>query len=142
MREVQKALGDLRLFFSPLVRISLIPLWFSDAVCAQVSPIVAADLCDKLLEACARLAEADLAVQVAQSMRGLGIPVGYVAHGCVLRALCLAGAHEVCDVALACGPCDALHGVNAWQSFWRLTTAGKDISPMYHRLYTTASCSA
>jgi hypothetical protein len=61
----------------------------------QVNPIVAADVCDKLLEACARLAEAELAVQVAQSMRGLGIPVGYVAHGCVLRALCMAGGHEV-----------------------------------------------
>lgn len=63
--------------------------------CVQVNPIVAADVCDKLLEACARLAEADLAVQVAHCMRGLGIPVGYVAHGCVLRALCMAGNHEV-----------------------------------------------
>ncbi|BDA45785.1 probable pentatricopeptide repeat-containing protein At1g63330 at C-terminar half [Coccomyxa sp. Obi] len=67
---------------------------FDPSLLLQVNPIVAADVCDKLLEACARLAEADLAVQVAHSMRSLGIPVGYVAHGCVLRALCMAGNHE------------------------------------------------
>ncbi|CAL8470633.1 g10175 [Coccomyxa elongata] len=67
---------------------------FDPSLLLQVNPIVAADVCDKLLEACARLAEADLAVQVAHCMRDLGIPVGYVAHGCVLRALCMAGNHE------------------------------------------------
>ena len=76
-----------------------------DGVCLQVNPIVAADVCDKLLEACARLAEAELAVQVAQSMRGLGIPVGYVAHGCVLRALCMAGGHEVSERVISLGVC-------------------------------------
>jgi hypothetical protein len=54
-----------------------------------------ADLCDRLLEACAKLGEAELAVLTVQSMHALGLPVGYVAHGSVLRALCLAGYHEV-----------------------------------------------
>ena len=61
----------------------------------QGSPLVGADLCDKLLEACASLAEAELALLTVQTMRGLAIPVGYVAHGCVLRALCMAGRLEV-----------------------------------------------
>ena len=62
-----------------------------------------ADLCDRLLEACAKLGEAELAVLTVQSMHALGLPVGYVAHGSVLRALCLAGYHEVCEAS-----CNAL----------------------------------
>ncbi len=56
-----------------------------------------ASLCDRLLEACAKLGEAELAALVVQSMHALGVPVGYVAHGCLLRALCVAGYHEVCS---------------------------------------------
>ena len=61
----------------------------------QVSLQGGADLCDRLLEACAKLGEAELAALTVQSMHALGLPVGYVAHGSVLRALCLAGYHEV-----------------------------------------------
>ncbi len=73
--------------------------WCSDTVhcngALQISAMGGADLCDRLLEACAKLGEAELAVLTVQSMHALGLPVGYVAHGSVLRALCLAGYHEV-----------------------------------------------
>ena len=54
-----------------------------------------ASMCDRLLEACAKLGEAELAALAVQSMHALGVPVGYVAHSCLLRALCVAGYHEV-----------------------------------------------
>ena len=57
--------------------------------------MTAASLCDRLLEACAKLGEAELAALVVQTMHALGVPVGYVAHGCLLRALCVAGYQAV-----------------------------------------------
>ena len=52
-------------------------------------------LCDALLRACGALGEVQLALLTVQSMHALGIPVGYVAHGCVLTCLGRAGRLEV-----------------------------------------------
>lgn len=67
-----------------------------------------ASLCDRLLEACAKLGEAELAALAVQSMHALGIPVGYVAHGCLLRALCQAGYHEARIACMLSCPGSAL----------------------------------
>ena len=52
-------------------------------------------LCDALLRACAALGEVQLMLLTVQTMHALGIPVGYVAHGCVLTGLGRAGRFEV-----------------------------------------------
>ena len=52
-------------------------------------------LCDALLRACAALGEAQLTLLTVRSMHALGIPVGYVAHGCVLTCLGRAGRLQV-----------------------------------------------
>ena len=57
--------------------------------------LAAADMCDALLRACAALGEVALMLQAVQAMHALGIPVGYVAHGCVLSGLGRASRLEV-----------------------------------------------
>ncbi len=52
-------------------------------------------LCDALLRACAALGEVQLMLLTVRTMHALGIPVGYVAHGCVLTGLGRAGRLEV-----------------------------------------------
>ncbi len=52
-------------------------------------------LCDALLRACAALGEVQLMLLTVHTMHALGIPVGYVAHGCVLTGLGRAGRLEV-----------------------------------------------
>ncbi len=51
---------------------------------------------DAALEVAAARGEADIALQLLAQMKERGVPTGYVAHGCVLRALCAADRTQVC----------------------------------------------
>ena len=61
----------------------------------QERGMAAAHMCDMLLRACAALGEVQLMLLAVQSMRALRIPVGYVAHGCVLSGLARANRLQV-----------------------------------------------
>ena len=78
----------------------------------QESGLAAADMCDALLRACAALGEVVLMLQAVQAMHALGIPVGYVAHGCVLSGLGRANRLEVspwlCALYIRTGPMSGL----------------------------------
>lgn len=50
---------------------------------------------DALVETHSRAGHGDKARATIQDMRALGVPVGYVAHGCVVGAYCNAGDFEV-----------------------------------------------
>lgn len=67
----------------------------TNAHAMQGDRLAAANMCDMLLRACGALGEVQLMLLTVRSMRALGIPVGYVAHGCVLAGLGRANKLEV-----------------------------------------------
>ncbi len=86
----------------PQTSANCVPLRKTSCKCPkQEGGLAAADMCDALLRASAALGKVALMLQAVRAMHALDIPVGYVAHGCVLSALGRAERLEVSPWLLA-----------------------------------------